>query len=342
MMLALGVMLGAATWVLDPPVAAQPAEPAKPVVADTAGCLRTGASDPENAGRVPTGAMISRRLTFVNDSDQEARVSVISRTCGCLNASFSSETVPPGGQTELKLAVQVVPASIEQVQSVRFEVLCGTGEAQRRTVATARMRYRPTISVETIPEQIVAVGTVGEPTTLDVYLRALSPEDRKALRIESARSDHPSIRFDGMYEVKDAPAMRLARFVCDSVSLDGIRSVLILRSAAAKDSEMRIPVLIRPILPFRCTPGGVILSRAAPTRDVIVSRRQPVMNRLEPLSYRVDGSPGLRIALSASKDGATTVSLELEPSSPSCGHASVKLLLANGSVAGEIPVAWLD
>ncbi|MBY0311057.1 MAG: DUF1573 domain-containing protein [Phycisphaerales bacterium] len=342
MMFALAVMIAVSSVIGDPPVAAQAPEAAKRVVADAAGCLRTGASDPENMGRVPTGSMISRRLTFVNESMQDAHVSVLSRTCGCLSASFSAETVPPGGQTVLTLAVQVAPVSAEQEQVVRFEVLCGAGEAQRRTHASARIRYQPTVSITTIPEQIVATGVVGEQLNLDVYLRVLSAGDREALRIESARCEHQGIRFDGMYLVKDAPSVRLARFVCDAVPGEVVRSTLELKSASSREAAIRVPVLIRPVLPFRCSPGGVILSRAEPRREVLVSQRKPNGKAPQPSSFHVDGSAGLLVAIHPSDNGDAEVSLELEPASPPFGHATVKLLLPDGKLAAQIPVAWLE
>lgn len=312
------------------------------IVADGAGCLRTGASDPENAGRVATGATVKRRMTFVNDSPEEARVSILSRTCGCLNANFSSEVVAPGGQTELALSVHVAPAAGEQVQVVRFEVLCGEGEAKRRSVANARMRYQPTVAVETFPSEFDVRRIVGQSVTLDVYMRAISAQDQSELRIDGGQCESPDIRFVGSYDVVGTSDVRVAKFICDSVPMAGIDSTLVVLSSASPSGEIRIPVRIHPLSKMRCSPGGLMLARASSIGTLTLTPRLQADTSPWPTAFRVEGSPGVRVTFGAPLNAALPVSIELLPDAPACGQATVHLLGADGSVCASVPIAWLD
>ena len=116
-------------------------------------------------GRVTEGDKLRHVFTVTNDGDAPLVIEKVTTSCGCTAAVVKEKTVPPGGQTEVKVEVDTNnrPGSQHKTASVF-------------TNDPATPQSRLDIQAEVIPQLAFEprfarlVGKKGEKTSLDVWL----------------------------------------------------------------------------------------------------------------------------------------------------------------------------
>jgi hypothetical protein len=282
------------------------------------------------------GSSLRRRVVFENALSVPVELSVAEKSCGCLGASIDPSRVGPGERATLEMSVVVTPGAA-QVQSVTFKA---RWTAENGTTAEEAglclLRYTPEVRYVVRPEQTAAAVVRGGRASFDVFIRELdSPDEPPALepmtperagwtltRVEDPSLPRGVLRFRAEGPVGDEP------YADFSVGW---------REAGGAGAAAVLPIRLRSLPPWRCSPGGVVIhgARAASAHRLTLT---PRIEGAEPAAVRVRGNEA---SITATLDGrVVTVRFEPGDATPAIGSTWIDVLDGNGRVLVDIPVAW--
>lgn len=141
--------------------------------------------DPENLGELPPGQLAMRRVKVVNVSSREIELSILKKTCGCLDVKIENTRLKPQESTTLTISVLTIEASGTQAQAVSLgaapvpsspstsatESTPPTETKPVKSHVDIALSYTPSVKWVLRPKVVPIDACAGETAYFSVYLR---------------------------------------------------------------------------------------------------------------------------------------------------------------------------
>lgn len=308
-------------------------------------CLRAITGDAEDRGTFTPGSLVRRVVRFVNTLDTPVQVCVVSKTCGCLDATLD-ETGPlaPGRMVNLTLAATVAPVAGPQVQAARLRVRWREGDQEREQFGQCLIRYEADITFEVLPEFYRITAFQGEPVEVRLWIRWQDESVAESSRLEAECTGIGMLTVAGPMEPEGSHAVRA--FVLSGVAPEPgyYRGEVVLHTDDPGRPEVRVPMYLRIEPRWRAEPAGAIFD--SPTTEAelrlvpeVALAEHDVLTRV-----RVSGAGSPVAAEFLPADGTSPprlrVRLDRSRDPQAVGGTHVEVLDQAGQCLLRVPVAW--
>lgn len=306
--------------------------------------VRVVGGDPENAGEVPPNELVTRRLEFQNILEVPIGVEITSRTCACVTVKFEPESLAPGEKGVLTMSVVAAPVQEPQLQAVSFSVTWDEAGEKKTERGRCGVRYRAAVDYTIFPVALAVAGLLGERLAVDVVIGTGSEEVGRP-ELSGATCSLPGWKVARASDEELAPDT--ARFtISGPVTARGISDGTIeWMTSSSRTPRLSVPIRLRGLTAYRAFPGGATFvglkdgETGTATLKLIPRRATQMMK-----PARVEVTPeGLVTAhLTGPTGSPDSVAIDLAPrlSGSSIGHATVRVVDADGGLLCEMPVVW--
>ncbi|MBL9031434.1 MAG: DUF1573 domain-containing protein [Phycisphaerae bacterium] len=301
--------------------------------------LRVVSTDPENLGRVQGGMALTRRITFENSSLTPVALRVVSKSCGCLDATFDTESVAPMAQAVLTM--RVVPASVpgEQVQTVTFRTAWNETNVGRTELGVCAIRYETDQQFVVRPESAIVPAVVGSVAHLDVHVRILTEKETKP-QLTWAACTLPGWSAAPVQDPALPPGVLRVRASGSAPEQPGIMDGWIeLAADAEAKASVRVSIRLETRSRYRTEPGGVVFFRPDGATASTLALRPNADTALAPAKVGLS-TPTPWLAARLVEGSRVEVSLTPTADMPAHGVRRIRVWSESGVELADVPVCW--
>ncbi|MCC6230895.1 MAG: DUF1573 domain-containing protein [Phycisphaerales bacterium] len=302
--------------------------------------LAVVSAGPESVGVVKQGQVASRTILFRNKSLVPVAIEIVSKSCSCLDTTFSRPFVMPGETTSLTVGTAALPGADQWLHQVTFRCVWSEGESSKSELGRVFLSYTCAIPFVLVPEHAVVTKTVGDmgAVEFDIYmLGSLDPLPEIA-DVTCTIEGWKVRRLD-----RDPMNPNHARFRAEGrVGSVGYQEGTIQWMAPGNESQpmLKTPLHITSLWPLRSMPGGAVFVPHGPdesmTKAVRLIERAGVTAKAWSVSL-VEESEWVSASLDAE---GVKVTLRAGEKRPDFGSARARVLDADGKALLEFPIAW--
>lgn len=305
-------------------------------------------SSPEDTGRVVLGARAERTVTWKNVSKVPVELSIVRKSCHCVESRFDSEHLEPGAQTTLHLAVFVQEGTGEQDHAVVVEAQppkSGNDPRAEAEQQVARIRFTPDRMYEVRPEKLHISCIAGETRLALLSVGRLTRGD---LKISDCVPTIPHLTAGAPVGNPVNPYVQTVGLTVKSMEPGEWIGTIDVTTNSARLPMRRVPVKLTVLTTWRPEPAGAIISLEPGTAkvsvDVALSRRSsdaPI-----PVDVTLDSlPPGVTslLIISTKAEGQHTfrVRVSVDPKiAAACGTSSIGVVDKDGGKLATVPIAW--
>ncbi|MBL8762912.1 MAG: DUF1573 domain-containing protein [Phycisphaerae bacterium] len=331
----------------QPEPACPPAAATAPLVQQTRS-LRIVSAGPENVGVVASGVLVLRTVEFENTMAHPVRLSIESRSCGCLSATLTRATLEPGARSTFTMSTSASPATGAQLQVVGIQSAWDEHGQEESETINVGLTYETKVSFTLFPTSVFLIAIEGERAHADVFISNLDP-DLPAPEIGAPSIDLPGWTVSRVRD-PDVPE-RILWFRAEGPSgpvgqQDGAITWL---PAGVDNPEVgtaaRAPIRIITLYPYRAQPGGLVLTRRPGSGSQRATLRVSArliprgLGAARPASVTLDDAPaGLTVVLR--ENDTLEATLTPDANTGPIGSARARVVDASGRVLLDLPVVW--
>ena len=299
--------------------------------------LKVLSAEAESRGLIRPLLRATRNVTFANQISFPVSLEINSKSCGCLNASFSKVLVEPGQQTVLTLSATVTPAFGEQTQSATFSAkwIDTSGPQSERGICL--LSYFSDIEVLVRPEQATLKAIEGTNVSVDLFIRATDGSDAAPPTPKCTLTNWKVRR------VNDA-ALRKGtwHFIAEGICGSGRQSgEILVRPSSEVHAAITVPLTVVGICAVIAKPAAVVFSMAqandADSSKIMLLDRVTNMPLGRPFTVSSD-SKWVTVVHSAGDE--LIVQFKPDSSTRIAGAATLAVRDDSGRALLQIPVAW--
>jgi len=236
----------------------------------------------------PPGSVVSTQFTLRNRGDAPLRLSEPTATCGCVEATLSSDLIPPGGEAELRVSIRVPQVGKRRETAT---VVSDSSVSKVITVAvTAVSNISPPYVVAKIPpvvfhgwlepgaERFAAINTV-ELDTKGPWLHAFGTDlpfvaaDLAEVITKPAEEGFVRRRYRVRLRIETLPPVGKTVGKLQVAPSQRSSNPELLEGYKAGPQIAEIPIIIDPAPPVEAQPRSLFATRATKDQGLLIHLR---------------------------------------------------------------------
>jgi hypothetical protein len=325
-------------------VASPEPAPAERVVVGEMKSLSVVQAPPEDLGKVPVGTKVTRRIILTNNIGAPIRLSVLMRTCGCLEATFDPPLVAPGQRTTFSLSSVVTPGTGAQAHFAQFQAEWEKDGEWQVEKGMCGLRFTPDVEFVVRPSAAGVTALRDGSAHVDVFIRHMEATVGEPKLVEATcslpgwtvhRVDDSSLPQGVVRFRAQGAGQRRAGFMDGEITF---------KTESGVEPTIRVPVRLCTVDAYRAFPGGAVFVRKAKDGEQritvhLIPRREFAKDPSPPASVEVQPpSPWVKADL----EGENRIAVSFHPTADlePAGASRVWVRAANGAILADFPAVW--